>query len=257
MAAQTSRDRKKAKMDEMDITIKSLIDENDELKSKYSCLTVEHQKLMRQNMALERQLEELKKRLDVDQEFDVTTPTLKTEAMDTESINGRWMGCGIDTFEGSAVSDINPLPKGTTSKPQSIRRPLVDENLHSNGQKSRGLQASNKRLAPMRKETAACDTSSSHSSNSSNSNASSDSAALWKIIALCLLYRTCSKISMQPDWRSLPKVYSQMSPQTLKLMLEEAATHLPKLKATQSQCLDQWWGPKQKTWNPAKISMEA
>lgn len=237
VAAQTSRDRKKAKMDEMDYTIKLLTQENDTLKSKFSCLTVENQTLSRRNNELEQQLQEITKRLD-GRQFNESC-SMKKEAMDSESMP-RWMGCGINTFEnGSAESNTNPLPKGTPLKPQSIQQHAIDDECNS----QKFQQTLNKKLSTM----------SETMSNSVNT----DSAALWKIIALCLLYRTCSKISMPADWKNLPKVCSQMSQQTLKIMLQEAATHLPKLKATQSQCLDQWWGPKQKTWNPAKIRMGA
>ena len=83
-----------------------------------------------------------------------------------------------------------------------------------------------------------------------------ETTALWKIIALCLLYRTCSKISTYPVLKNLPRVYSQMSPQTWKSLLQEVANELPKVKAPQSECLDHWWGPQQKTWNPAKLPIE-
>lgn len=83
-----------------------------------------------------------------------------------------------------------------------------------------------------------------------------DSIALWKIIALCLLYRTCSKTSTHLDWKSLPKLCSQMPSQSWQKILLQAASQLPKLKAPQSECLDQWWGPKQSSWNPPKIPMK-
>lgn len=83
-----------------------------------------------------------------------------------------------------------------------------------------------------------------------------ETASLWKIIALCLLYKTCSEISTCLNLKNLPKVYSQISPQTWKMILQEAAQELPKLKAPQSECLDKWWGPQQNSWNPAKIIVE-
>lgn len=84
------------------------------------------------------------------------------------------------------------------------------------------------------------------------------SSPLWKIIALCLLYKTCSSvISICPDSKNLPKAFSQMSPQSWRAILAEAAIQMPRLKAPQSQCLNEWWGPQQNSWNPAKISIEA
>lgn len=81
--------------------------------------------------------------------------------------------------------------------------------------------------------------------------------ALWKIIALCLIYRTCSKTLMPADWKNLPKAYSQMSSQTWQKILQQATQLLPKVNAPRSECLDQWWGPKQSSWNPQQIPMQA
>lgn len=74
--------------------------------------------------------------------------------------------------------------------------------------------------------------------------------ALWRIIAICLLYRTCSKISTCPSSKSLPKACSQMSAQTWKALIAQAALRLPKMTAPAAACLDQWWGPQQNSWNP-------
>lgn len=243
-------------MDEMDITIKQLTDENVSLKSQFSCLTYENKKLMLQNQELEQRLSELQMEIEsrsfgssvnqIKKELHETSSSasvsppaslLSSSTSSSSSMAERWIGCGITNENGSAASAY-PLQKGTLIvKPQSMQRPDVQPPQHQRQQTK-----SNKKDAR---------------SNNSSFKDNSDSAALWKIIALCLLYRTCSKISMPADLKNLPKVCSQMSQQTLKMMLQEAAMQLPKLKASQSQCLDQWWGPKQKSWNPAKISMEA
>lgn len=78
--------------------------------------------------------------------------------------------------------------------------------------------------------------------------------ALMKIIALCLLYRTSSKTSISQNSKNLQRVYSQMSQQTWKQVIQEAAQQLPKLKANNSDCLNQWWGPASQEWNPPKIA---
>lgn len=184
VAAQTSRDRKKAKMDDMERTIKDFSVENQNLKETCTLLQSERDELALRNEELERQMEELKRRL-----------------------NERSVGCATTT-NGSAES----LPLLKELESQSILRTIK---------------------------------------KSENSNGS----VLWKIIALCLLYRTCSKTSMHPDWKNLQKACSQMSSQTWQTILLETARQMPKQTAQQSECLDQWWGPDQSSWNPPKISM--
>ncbi|KAJ6645981.1 X-box-binding protein 1, partial [Pseudolycoriella hygida] len=63
VAAQTSRDRKKAKMDDMERTIKEITDENKSLKETCNLLQSEKDELTARNEELERQMEELKQRL--------------------------------------------------------------------------------------------------------------------------------------------------------------------------------------------------
>lgn len=81
--------------------------------------------------------------------------------------------------------------------------------------------------------------------NYSSSNKSS-LESLWKIVALCLLYKTCSstktKSSMPINLRNLQKVCLPISQQTWKQIIEKATRLLPKLQAEKSDCLDQWWG---------------
>lgn len=205
-------------MDEMDETIKQLTDENLTLKSQYTCLTLENQELASKNAQLEQRLHELEAQLSAH-----TAPERKFEIDSDEAVE-RLIGCDIIRNKNGSAASASPLPKGEPIKSQSMGRPL----------------ASGEPMKPRR-----------------GHGPSTDSAALWKIIALCLLYRTFSKISMPADLKSLPRACSQMSQRTLKALLQQAAAQLPKLKAPQSQCLDQWWGPKQKNWNPAKISMKA
>lgn len=63
VAAQTSRDRKKAKMDDMERTIKDFSVENQNLKETCTLLQSERDELALRNEELERQMEELKQRL--------------------------------------------------------------------------------------------------------------------------------------------------------------------------------------------------
>lgn len=94
-------------------------------------------------------------------------------------------------------------------------------------------------------------------------------SSLWRVIALCLLYKICcyptSKSMkerslmqnlMPASWKNLPKASLPISQQTWKLAIERAIRLLPKLQAEQSDCLDQWWGPQQSAWNPANIQAQ-
>jgi len=92
VAAQTSRDRKKAKMDDMERTIKDIVDENQSLKETCNLLQSERDELAGRNKELERQMEELKQRL-----------------------NERSVGCDTTT-NGSAAG--NGLTVDTTSNQQ-------------------------------------------------------------------------------------------------------------------------------------------
>lgn len=195
VAAQTSRDRKKAKMEEMESTIVSLKEDNTNLQSRCDKLQEQNNVLVTKNTELETRLAELERK------FEVSTAITKTYCD---------VGCETIT-DGSAVSNY-PLQKGIVSQATPI-------SVHQK-----------------------------HQQQTANS--------LWRIIALCLLYKTCSEISTCHDLKSLPKAYLQISPQNWKTIIQRAANELPKMKAPQSECLDQWWGPQQNSWNPAKISIE-
>lgn len=125
VAAQTSRDRKKAKMDEMDLSIQRLSDENDQLQLHIDRLTQENGQLQKRNMQLEQDNDELREHLEkasalidaantADQLSFVKCETSSTTSSSTSStsassVSEHWMGCGINP-NGSAVSDY-PLPK--------------------------------------------------------------------------------------------------------------------------------------------------
>lgn len=79
------------------------------------------------------------------------------------------------------------------------------------------------------------------------------SDSLWKIIALCLLYKTCSTVSTGRNSKNSPRAYSPISSQIWRQAIAQATKMLPKMKAPNSNCLDQWWGPQQSAWNPAEI----
>lgn len=110
VAAQTSRDRKKAKMDEMDLTIKQLYDENETLKLQFEHLTKDNEKLLKRNIELEQNLIELRARIRNESNRFVENESQSSINDLASSVSDRWMDCGIIN-NGSAVSSYIPLPK--------------------------------------------------------------------------------------------------------------------------------------------------
>jgi X box-binding protein 1 len=216
-AAQTSRDRKKAKMENMEKTIEKQTKELAELNKRCERLENEKDDIEKKYKKLEEEYQKLKARMDsqekIKAEEKIAFNNIPEEHKYNRSIEDN-DDCitEIDSIktEGSAVSQNSPQ-WNKSMEPNSV-----------------------------------------HQSSMPTKN--QNSQALWQIIALCLLYRTCSKTSMSNDLKSLPKVCSQMSQQQWKQVIQEAAKNLPKMKAIESNCLDQWWGPTNHTWNPPKIS---
>ncbi|XP_050067466.1 X-box-binding protein 1 [Anopheles maculipalpis] len=204
VAAQTSRDRKKAKMEEMEKTIQEQSEQIVQLQNRCSALDTEKCAIYDKYLDLERRFDDLQQRLLV-QEHKV-----KEEPKEDDVVVGGSVGCvtaGRQT--GSAASPRCPQQQGLyKSGPAETQTTLPPT-------------ANDPRLA-----------------------------ALWKIIAICLLYKTCSKISTSPSSKNLPKHYSQVSAQTWKTLIAQAARLMPKASAPASACLDQWWGPQQNSWNP-------
>uniref|UniRef100_A0A182W2F2 X-box-binding protein 1 n=1 Tax=Anopheles minimus TaxID=112268 RepID=A0A182W2F2_9DIPT len=205
VAAQTSRDRKKAKMEEMEKTIQEQSEQIEQLQNRCSALDTEKGAMFGKYLDLERRFEDLQKRL-LAQEQKV----VKEEPQEDDVVVGGSVGCvtaGRQT--GSAASPRCPQQQGLykcgPAEAQTTLPPTAND----------------PRLA-----------------------------ALLKIIAICLLYKTCSKISTCPTSKSLLKPYSQVSAQTWKTLIAQAARLMPKASAPASACLDQWWGPQQQSWNP-------
>lgn len=109
VAAQTSRDRKKAKMDEMDLTIKQLYEENETLKLQFEHLTKDNEELLRRNIELEQNLNELRARIQNESNRFVENGSQSSINDLASSVSDRWMDCGIIN-NGSAVSE-KPLLK--------------------------------------------------------------------------------------------------------------------------------------------------
>lgn len=207
VAAQTSRDRKKAKMEDMEYTIQQQTDQISELQMKCDVLQSEKETIYSKYLDLESRFEELNRRLDEQQQQMTTIKSEPIAPAASHSVGS------ASTLLGSAASARTPQPQGTISM----------EAQTTLSQDETGLKTTDEKVA-----------------------------ALWKIIALCLLYRTCSKTSMCPSSKSSPKAYWPMSQASWKALIEEAARQMPKMKAPASECLNQWWGPHQNSWNPAK-----
>uniref|UniRef100_A0AAG5DKA0 X-box-binding protein 1 n=1 Tax=Anopheles atroparvus TaxID=41427 RepID=A0AAG5DKA0_ANOAO len=216
VAAQTSRDRKKAKMEEMEKTIQEQADQISELQDRCSALAAEKSEMHGKYLSLERRFEELQRRLEAQEKDNgrakngILHRVGQSLAATASDDDGGSVGCATaGRLSGSAASPRCPqqqgLNKGGPAEAQTTLPPST----------------SDERLT-----------------------------ALWKIIAICLLYRTCSKISTCPSSKSLPKAYSQVSAQTWKALIAQAARLMPKAAAPASACLDQWWGPQQQSWNP-------
>lgn len=216
VAAQTSRDRKKAKMEDMDKTIQEQADQINELQSKCDTLAQEKDAIYGKYLDLEGRFEELKRRLDEQQlqqqQQQISTAThIKSEP--SPDLASGSVGC-VSTLLGSAASAQTPQQQGSFStEAQTTLREFMPQATTKTDEKV---------------------------------------AALWKIIALCLLYRTCSKTSTCPSSKSSPKVCWPTSQASWKSLIEEAARQMPKMQAPAAECLDQWWGPHQNGWNPAK-----
>lgn len=98
VAAQTSRDRKKAKMETMEATLKEVMDKNEQVLEECENLKRMNQKLMEQNAELTRKLQE------------PCTGCSQNRLVDSVAQNRL----------GSAVStDVCPLPKGVLAEQES------------------------------------------------------------------------------------------------------------------------------------------
>lgn len=211
VAAQTSRDRKKARMEEMELEIKNLTQTTEILQNKCESLQAINDSLLEKNQKLDMELELMRQQLEELQQQQKRVAA----NMNSSLAAGACAGCESNLI-GSAVSKYtDPLQQGSTQMDsQSTKEQLRKSN---------------------------------------------SMAALWRIVALCLLYKTCSssmKSSMPANWKNLPKACLPISQQTWKQAIERAMKLLPKLQAEQSDCLDQWWGPQQSAWNPANIAQQ-
>lgn len=74
--------------------------------------------------------------------------------------------------------------------------------------------------------------------------------ALLQLFILCLFYKK-SMTSLSTSSLKKLMTYSKISTQSLKEQLME----MPRYKAINSHCLDDWWGSHNQQWNPMKIEV--
>jgi X box-binding protein 1 len=216
VAAQTSRDRKKKQMDEMQVTIEEQCQTICNLERRCEQISCERDKIAAKYEKLEREHQKLKARSNyARQESRNTIPEehkYTRSALEDTSDEGCIGSFTIKT-EGSAES--KPLLKVSKMEIESIKR------------------------------------------SSKVPRSKSEVKALLKVILLCLLYRNSSKLSSSASTTlsSLQKACSKMSHQTWKQLVQQASQQMPKAKAMNSQCLNSWWGPQTREWNPPKIEV--
>lgn len=257
VAAQTSRDRKKMKMDDMEANLQQLSDENTQLKSNFRKLEATNHTLRQQNESLQRQLELLRQVMEdqeqrlaeQDQQLkrrDEVVEKVKQEAMEMDQDQE-------DQTESSVTKSSSPLSSS-----------VADIALKTGSAASTDVDPQQQGLSAHSKKPEAVETKSSTPTKKTTS------SSVWQVIALCLLYKICSKqdkenipsqaqepledLTCSAPGKSWPKLYSQISPAKWQAMLREAATNLPRMQAPYHSCLDSWWGPEQSAWNPrAKV----
>ncbi|XP_055372365.1 LOW QUALITY PROTEIN: uncharacterized protein LOC129606217 [Condylostylus longicornis] len=213
VAAQTSRDRKKAKMDQMEQTITDLTERAEILQNKCTTLEAINNSLMTKNQKLDVQVQELDRQLKFlqqqmkEEKFNISASCdeMKSDCIDSDSNNSN----------RSAESITYPLPKGT-----------VPESMLFGYTKQQGKDYyKGKAVTPLLKIIMLC--------------------LLYKI---CSKTSTSTNLKIS-TLKNLPNFYSQMSQKSWKKIIERAAMLMPKVQAKQSNCLDEWWGPHQNAWS--------
>lgn len=218
VAAQTSRDRKKKQMEEMQDTIEQQSEQISSLERRCNLLTNERDKIMAKYEKLEKDYQKLKA-----------------------------------TNKGNCKQETrhNNIPEEHKYTRSALEETTVDSCVGSLSIKTEGSAES---LTPLLKVTK-MEIESTKRSTKVHSQKKSEVKALLKVIMLCLLFRSSSKISNSTNstLSSLQKACSKMSRQTWKQMFHQASLQMPKARAANSHCLNQWWGSKTQEWSPPKI----
>lgn len=220
VAAQTSRDRKKKQMEEMQDTIDGQSRKIAGLERRCDQLANERDKVLAKYEKLERDYQKLKATSSVTKQPELRHHNIPEEHKYTRSA----------LEETSAKGSVGSLSIKSEGSAES-QKPLLKVSMEIE---------STKRLGK------------------SHSQSKSEVKALLKVIMLCLLYRNSSQTlsSTSSTLKNLQKACSRMSRQTWKQMFHQASQQLPRSKASNSHCLNQWWGPTTQEWNPPKISAQ-
>ncbi|XP_073812072.1 LOW QUALITY PROTEIN: X box binding protein 1 [Musca autumnalis] len=149
VAAQTSRDRKKARMEEMESEIKELTARTQILVNKCESLQAINDSLLEKNQKLDMEVETLRQQLQ-----ELQNKQQQQDQQQQRTMVSTCAGCE-SLLTGSAVSkNTDPLQQG------------------SNPKDFQSTQALNKLQQQLKKSTTV--------------------SSLWRVIALCLLYKICS-----------------------------------------------------------------
>lgn len=228
VAAQTSRDRKKMKMDEMESNLERLAGENTKLKKNFRTLEATNQSLRQQNETLQQQLELLRQRMDeqeqrlAEKEQQLREAEIKREDSVSSAAS---VEADIALKTGSAAStDVDPQQQGLSANTEQQTKRMTTKTSSSVWQV----------IALCLLYKISC----SAQVRPSKENIPAGETAQFKEDLICTA------------GRSWPKLYSQISRAKWQAMLKEAATNLPRMQAPYHSCLDSWWGPEQSAWNP-------
>lgn len=222
VAAQTSRDRKKKQMEEMSVTVERQEKELSQLRAKCEQLKTKCEKLEKENRKLKAQNLSSKQLHVVTHSIPEEHKYTRSFVEDTTKVDENCVGTVVIKTEGPAASS-EPLQK--VLKMNTVTTEKLSKKYVQQ-----------------------------HIMNVK---------ALLKVIMLCLLYKNSSKTSTSSTTsRSLPKALSQNFSPVSRQILQRAIAQLPKMKAMNSSCLDQWWridrlGPQNKEWNPPKIAIKS
>jgi Basic region leucine zipper len=214
VAAQTSRDRKKKQMEEMQDTIDMQTKHINILERKCDQISNDRDKILAKFEKLEKEHQKLKARTSITRP--VTSHNIPEEHKYTRSFEDE---ANVDSFVGSL----------------SI--------------KTEGSAESQKPLLKVKMETE----STKRSTKPKNQKNDVEALLKVIMLCLLYKNSSKISNSTSSTLKSLQKVCSQMSRQMWQEVLHQAAQKMPKAQAANSACLNRWWGPTTQEWNPPKI----